>query len=338
MAKQATQTKPATKAAPAPKETKAKAAAPKESAKETKAKAAPPAEKVAKKTAAVKEPKAEKEAPAAKAPKEKAAKKTAAAKAPKEKAAPAEKAPRVSKKAAAAADEEDGGEVAERRKAQPVTVETYQQTCTDMVTAIDVEIERLKSSGDKGVKFLKNIRRNVMALHDRAPKLAKQKRRKSENAKSGLKIPQNVSDELCKFLKIKAGTQVSRVDATRGITTYINLREDESRPDILRWKTLNPGSKRNLQDSADATVINPDAALKTLLRYDQYCKDVAAGKVTKTQKDAETGKRVTVVQDSPALHYYTIQKLIKHHFLGGAAAVEDAAEDDVEEDVEDADE
>ncbi len=216
MAKQATQTKPATKAAPAPKDTK-KAAAPKDAAKVTKAKAAPAEKPAAKKTAAAKE------APA-KAPKEKAApaKKTAAAKVPKEKAAPAEKAPRVSKKAAAA-DEEDGGEVAERRKAQPVTVETYQQTCTDMVTAIDVEIERLKSSGDKGVKFLKNIRRNVMALHDRAPKLAKQKRRKSENAKSGLKIPQNVSDELCKFLKIKVGTQVSRVDATRGITTYINM-------------------------------------------------------------------------------------------------------------------
>jgi len=201
----------------------------------------------------------------------------------------------------------------ERKKAQPVTVESYQELCNTMIESIEAEIERLKSTKDKGVKFLKNIRRNVTLLRDRAPKLAKQKRKKSENAKSGLKIPQNVSDELCTFLKVKPGTQISRVDATRGITAYIHLKDNESRNEILQWKNLNPGGKRNLQDSNDATIINPDDALKKLLNYDQYVKNVKAGLITK-KKDGKTVK-----EDDPSLHYYTIQKLIKHHFLGNNA-------------------
>lgn len=218
---------------------------------------------------------------------------------------------KVTKKAPATVVEP---EVKPRRKAEPVTVETYQARLDELITYVDEQINQLKSAGNKGVKGFKHVRKVCVTLRDKAPKLAKQKRKKSENAKSGFKIPYLVSDELCKFLKLPNGSAVTRVDATRGITVYANLKDDEARPAILKWKHLNAGGKRNLQSPEDKTVIVPDASLKKLLRYNQYVKDVKAGKITKRSKNKETGKMEQVVVKTPELKYYTIQKLIQPHF------------------------
>jgi len=202
-----------------------------------------------------------------------------------------------------------------RSKSQPVTLESYTAQLEDIVNSLNTEIEKLKTSGNKGVKFLKSIRNSVLVAKKRAPKLAKQKRRKSPNAKSGFKIPHNVSDELRSFLKLKKGDQISRVDTTRALTVYIHLKTDEKREAILKWARLNPEGKRNLQSATDGTIILPDAKLKKLLRFDEYVKAVKAGKVMCRRKNKETKEVEERLQEDTNLHYYTIQKLIQHHFL-----------------------
>ena len=206
----------------------------------------------------------------------------------------------------------------ERKKYVPLTLESYQKMSDDLLSAIDTEILRLKSTQTSGVKFLKSVRKNVISMRDKAPKLAKQKRK---NLNSGLKIEREVTDELRNFLKLEPNQKISRVDATRGITAYINIKKSETRPTILRWQHLNPNSKRNLQlqqdkngNGADATKIIPDAALSKLLKYDEYVKNVKDGKVFRNKKN-DDGVVEKIVETDPSLRYYTIQKLIQHHFV-----------------------
>ena len=89
---------------------------------------------------------------------------------------------------------------------------------------------------------------------------------------SGLTTPQNISPELRTFLKIEKGRNLSRIEVTRAINSYINIKKDENRPNILEWAYLNP-DHRNLQNEKDKRIIFPDVPLAKLLRYSQYKKD-----------------------------------------------------------------
>lgn len=131
---------------------------------------------------------------------------------------------------------------------------------------------------------------------------------------SGLTTPQNISDELRVFLKVEKGRNLSRIEVTRAINSYINIKKDEKRENILEWAYLNP-NYRNLQNVNDKRVIFPDASLAKLLRYNQYKKDVASKKITEAHKNKITGFKETKIVTSDDLHYRTVQKLIQIHYL-----------------------
>ena len=208
-----------------------------------------------------------------------------------------------------------------KRKRTKINLETYIEKITQAVKKCDVEIERLSSnpSGErKGIKTLKSVRRTLLDLETKAPKLTKLRRQYKMSGtirkNSGLTTPQNISDELRKFLKLEEGKNLSRIEVTRAINSYINIKKDEKRPNILEWSYLNQ-NHRNLQNEKDKRIIFPDEPLAKLLRYNQYKKDVASAKITEAHKNKITGLKETKIVTSNDLHYRTVQKLIQVHYL-----------------------
>jgi len=208
-----------------------------------------------------------------------------------------------------------------KRKRTKINLETYIEKITHAVKKCDVEIERLSSnpSGErKGIKTLKSVRRTLLDLETKAPKLTKLRRRYKMSGtirkNSGLTTPQNISDELREFLKIEEGRNLSRIEVTRAINSYINIKKDERRPSILEWAYLNP-NHRNLQNEKDKRIIFPDKPLAKLLRYAEYKKAVASSKITEAHKNKITGLKETKIVTSSDLHYRTVQKLIQVHYL-----------------------
>jgi len=208
-----------------------------------------------------------------------------------------------------------------KRKRTKINLETYIEKIRQAVQKCDVEIEKLSSnpSGErKGIKTLKSVRRTLLDLEMKAPKLTKLRRRYkmsgSIRKNSGLTTPQNISPELRTFLKIEKGRNLSRIEVTRAINSYINIKKDEKRPNILEWAYLNP-DHRNLQNEKDKRIIFPDVPLAKLLRYSQYKKDVASAKITESHKNKLTGLKETKIVTSDVLHYRTVQKLIQVHYL-----------------------
>lgn len=207
-----------------------------------------------------------------------------------------------------------------KRKRSVVTLEIYLEKIRGAVAKCDSEILRLSSnpSGErKGIKTLKSVRRTLLELEIKAPKLTKLRRRYqlsgTERKNSGLTTPQIISDELRTFLQVGPDTNLSRIEVTRAINSYIHLKEDETRPSILVWKYLNPNN-RNLQNVNDKRIIFPDKPLARLLRYPAYQEAVARSQVTEDRKNKATGTKERVVVTSDALHYRTVQKLIQVHY------------------------
>ncbi len=208
-----------------------------------------------------------------------------------------------------------------KRKRTKINLETYIEKINQAIKKCDVEIERLSSnpSGErKGIKTLKSVRRTLLDLETKAPKLTKLRRQYKMSGtvrkNSGLTTPQHISDELRKFLKLEKGRSLSRIEVTRAINSYINVKNDEKRPNILEWSYLNP-NHRNLQNEKDKRIIFPDEPLAKLLRYNQYKKDVALAKITEAHKNKTTGLKETKIVTSDNLHYRTVQKLIQVHYL-----------------------
>ncbi len=208
-----------------------------------------------------------------------------------------------------------------KRKRTKINLETYIEKITHAVKKCDVEIERLSSnpSGErKGIKTLKSVRRTLLDLETKAPKLTKLRRRYKMSGtirkNSGLTTPQNISDELREFLKIEEGRNLSRIEVTRAINSYINIKKDERRPSILEWAYLNP-NHRNLQNEKDKRIIFPDKPLAKLLRYAEYKKAVESAQITEAHKNKLTGLKETKIVTSSDLHYRTVQKLIQVHYL-----------------------
>lgn len=207
-----------------------------------------------------------------------------------------------------------------KRKRARITLENYVEKIQSAIQKCDTEINRLSANptGErKGIKTLKSVRRTLLELETKAPKLTKLRRRYNMTGKdrknSGLTTPQKISDELRAFLKVDKNQSLSRIEVTRAINSYIHLKENEDRPNILVWNHLNLHN-RNLQNPDDKRIIFPDESLAALLRYPQYQKDVAAKKITEQHKNKLTGTKERVSVTSDALHYRTVQKLIQIHY------------------------
>lgn len=210
--------------------------------------------------------------------------------------------------------EEEVAVKAQRVRKPAPTSDTVCEELTRIIESISAEIDRLKETTEKvkGARFLSKIRKQLSDVNRQVPRIRNGRAKKRVvKGNSGIKKPKEISEELADFLQVERGTLLSMADVTSAVCTYIRVKDDETNPEKLesrkRWIGLNPGGKRNLQDQSSKKNIVPDEALSKLLRYEQYQKDVAAGKVTVKSTGA-------VVTDD-RLNYCVLQKLIAPHFV-----------------------
>lgn len=99
--------------------------------------------------------------------------------------------------------------------------------------------------------LFKEIQTSLKALqksYDRMKKVVDKQEKKKANARStpsGFAKPTKISDELCGFLGVPKGTQMSRTEVTRSINAYVK--------------------ERNLYDASNKRIILPDDKMKKIL-------------------------------------------------------------------------
>lgn len=205
-------------------------------------------------------------------------------------------------------------ETPKRRPRRIVTIETHLQRYDALLKYLDGEIDHKSRHKEKGVQTLKTVRKNIREMKKEVPRISRRRRLTpaQKARKSGFSVKCKVSDELAEFMQIPPGSTPTRLEVTNAIYTYINLKEDEKRPQMLKWQHLNP-DRRNLQNPENKMAILPDEKLSKLLRYDEYCQNVADGKVTKKVLNKQTYEKDEVVMTDNSLFYWVIQRLIQHH-------------------------
>lgn len=120
-------------------------------------------------------------------------------------------------------------------------VEYADSKLAELITAI--------SNMDKEFKAIKSLIKLVQKENDKKEKILKKERDRKEKARlspSGFAKPTDISTEMCDFLEIAHGTQMSRTEVTKKINNYVRL--------------------NNLKDPVNGRIIRPDASLKKLLR------------------------------------------------------------------------
>lgn len=209
--------------------------------------------------------------------------------------------------------------VVEKTPRKRVTYESHMKDFDSVLEQINEAIENKSKEGGTGVRELKSIRKAVEKLQKDTKKIAAKRPRNntnSKNKKSGFSYKCRISKDLADFLHVTPDTTMTRKEVTNAMCAYVHVKDNEKREEMLEWgKKMNPGGKRNLQDPNDGMVILPDKPLAKLLNYDQYKKDVKAGKVETKRINKETRMVEMVTVEDPVLKYCTMQKLLSPHFL-----------------------
>jgi len=171
---------------------------------------------------------------------------------------------------------EDDGVVISTKKT-PQTKETILKMFDDLLASIESEILTLRESENKikGVKFLRQLSKNVKILKNASSRIIKNKRgtvveKKIVNTNSGFLKPVRISREMAKFTGWNADELKSRVDVTKYLCNYIK--------------------EKNLQNPKDRRQIIADTKLAKLLDYDNK-------------------------KDTQPLTYFLIQSHLKKHFI-----------------------
>tara|TARA_B000000475_G_scaffold272195_1_gene272452 strand:- start:1426 stop:2031 length:606 start_codon:yes stop_codon:yes gene_type:complete len=129
-----------------------------------------------------------------------------------------------------------------KSKSKKIEVVEYEQSkLAEFIEAI--------TNLDKEFKRIKSLIKLVQKENDKKEKILKKERDRKEKARlspSGFAKPTDISTEMCDFLQIQHGTQMSRTEVTKKINTYV--------------------SNNNLKDPVNGRIIRPDAVLKKLLR------------------------------------------------------------------------
>jgi len=179
----------------------------------------------------------------AKAPAAAKKKEAPAKEAPAPVAAPAKEAPapapaKASKKAAAAPAAPAAPAAAPAAPAAPAVTEPAAAAPAPAVSPV-AEIGSLLISLIATVKDVQGKLKALSKDYDRMKKTVEKAERRRANARSspsGFAKPIKLSDEICKFLEIPEGSELSRTEVTRRLTQYIktnNLNNPENRRIIL---------------------------------------------------------------------------------------------------------
>lgn len=123
-------------------------------------------------------------------------------------------------------------------------------------TSAMTEFAALSKDLDATLQMVRVMKNRLRDLEKRVARDTREMEKKMKNRKkrtvdpnaepSGFAKPGPVSDELCKFLKVKPGTLVARTEVTKGINKYCK--------------------ENNLQKESDKRTILPNKELKELLR------------------------------------------------------------------------
>jgi chromatin remodeling complex protein RSC6 len=122
--------------------------------------------------------------------------------------------------------------------------------CDNIITETENEIKTIRegSGSTKGIKFLRQVIKNVKVLRSYVVKAVKAKKATNSAAanNSGFMKPVCISKELAEFTGWDPKQLHSRVDVTKYICNYVR--------------------ERNLKDPADGRIIKPDFDLQKLLK------------------------------------------------------------------------
>ena len=122
--------------------------------------------------------------------------------------------------------------------------------CDTIIKETETEIKTIRegSGSTKGIKFLRQIIKNVKVLRSQITKAVKAKKATNSAAanNSGFMKPVCISKELAEFTGWDPKQLHSRVDVTKYICNYVR--------------------EKNLKDPADGRIIKPDFDLQKLLK------------------------------------------------------------------------
>lgn len=218
--------------------------------------------------------------------------------------------PKTAKSRAGKKESKDS-ESKERKPRKPsgprvkMTFELYDELCNNLVEKLTATIEEKVQVGSR---YLGSIRAAVKDLQKKAARLSKKKRVRDPNTVTvnGFDRTVNVTPDMRKFLGVSEDEELTRKDLTVAVCTYIKVKEGEARESSLRWATLNPGGKRDLQDPDNKKFIKPDATLRKLFNLDERDKKIKAGTLTT--------KAGTLITDN-RIAYTTLQSLLAAHVV-----------------------
>ena len=149
---------------------------------------------------------------------------------------------------------EESPDVIEKITKKPVkyipTRDEITSLCDTIIKETETEIKTIRegAGSTKGIKFLRQIIKNVKVLRTQVVKAVKSKKATNSAAasNSGFMKPVYISKELADFTGWDPKELHSRVDVTKYICNYVK--------------------EKNLKDSADGRIIKPDFDLQKLLK------------------------------------------------------------------------
>lgn len=98
------------------------------------------------------------------------------------------------------------------------------------------------------IKELQTAMKTLQKSYEKMKKVVDKQEKKKQNARttpSGFAKPTKISDELCAFLNVPKGTEMSRTAVTRALNAHVK--------------------EKNLYDPNNRRIINPDASMKKIL-------------------------------------------------------------------------
>lgn len=164
------------------------------------------------------------------------------------------------------------------RARREVTADTVDSEFTELLTLLKEEMENLKTGNN--IKGLRALNRRLKVLQSDARRVSNGKKRKpasNGNVNSAFVKPVDITDRFAKFFGLEPGSQLSRTEGGKLLSTYINDN-----------KLKNPAKGQGRE-------IFPNKELKKLLGY--------------KPKDC-----ITETNPEGKLYYSTINSLMQQHF------------------------
>lgn len=169
----------------------------------------------------------------------------------------------------------------------------------DLISFLDKTIE----TDDR--RIFRSIRVKVRGIEKKARKVLKLNKSRRSNITKKLKIGRRLS----RFLNYEG--ELSRSDVYNALCVYIHRKDNERRPNFLRWNYLNSDDNgapvRNLQQS-DRRRFMPDKKLSKLLGYKDYMRRVRRGEITTCR--TVDGVKTEMLETMEDLTYQRLQGMI----------------------------